>query len=95
MHRIVFFWICNTYSCLNVPHFIPMQISFVDDLDSMNPSFDVIGPLVESCTTYYPERVNAEFVQVATTMLFMCIYWLKTYISCSSEHFRTVCAHML
>ena len=71
-----------------MPHFIPMQISFVDDLDSMNPSFDVIGPLVESCTAYYPERVNAEFVQVAT-MLFICIYWLKTYIFCS------FCAHTL
>eukprot|EP01032_Pedospumella_encystans_P023501 gene23501-26605_t len=42
----------------------PHSISFVDDLDSVNPSFDVIGPLVESCTACYPERVNAEFVQV-------------------------------
>ena len=50
-----------------------MQISFVDDLDSMNPSFDVIGPLVESCTACYPERVNAEFVQVDLCCFFACI----------------------
>lgn len=75
MHRIVFFWSYNKYSFLNVPHFSLMQISFVDDLDSMNPSFDVIGPLVESCTAYYPERVNAEFVQV-DSVLFLCIFWV-------------------
>lgn len=40
------------------------QVTFVGELDSMDPPFEVLGPLVESCTQYYPERVNVEFVQV-------------------------------
>lgn len=40
------------------------QVTFVDDLDSMDPPFSVLGPLVSNNTDQYPEKVNAEFAQV-------------------------------
>lgn len=43
------------------------QVVFVDSLDAMDSTFEVLGPLLESCTAAFPQRVNAEFVQVLTT----------------------------
>ena len=40
-----------------------IQITFVDDLDKMEPSFNIIGPLFEKDIAF-PQKVNAEFVQV-------------------------------
>lgn len=44
----------------------PHAVVFVDgDLDStITPPFEVAGPLVENCLAAFPEKVNAEFVQV-------------------------------
>lgn len=41
----------------------PHVIIYVDDLKTMNPPFNQIGPVMESHPKF-PERVNAEFVQV-------------------------------
>lgn len=41
----------------------PHSIIFVEDLDSMDPPFSVIGPLAEK-SPVFPEKVNTEFVQV-------------------------------
>jgi len=41
----------------------PHAVIFVDDLDSMNPSFQKIGPIIENHPAF-PQRVNAEFAQV-------------------------------
>ncbi len=68
IHIMIIVWKHFTYLCSTHVHFTLLQVSFVDHLDMMNPSFEAMGPLVESCTEYYPERVNAEFVQVATSI---------------------------
>jgi hypothetical protein len=44
-------------------------VSFVDSLEGMQPPFEIIGPAVEGCTTVFPERVNAEFVEVRGEVL--------------------------
>lgn len=41
----------------------PHAITFVEDLDTMEPPFSTIGPLFEK-HPMFPEKVNAEFVQV-------------------------------
>ena len=40
------------------------QVVFVDSLDKMDPAFEVLGPVLENCTAAFPQRVNAEFVEV-------------------------------
>ena len=42
----------------------PHAIIYVDDLNSMNPPFSSIGPVIENHPVF-PERVNTEFVQVS------------------------------
>ena len=39
------------------------KVIFVDDLTTMSPPFQVLGPSLES-HLMFPQRVNAEFVQV-------------------------------
>jgi len=41
----------------------PHSVVFVDDLEKMSPPFATVGPLFES-NEAFPQRVNAEFVQV-------------------------------
>ncbi|KAJ1418984.1 Diaminopimelate epimerase [Ochromonadaceae sp. CCMP2298] len=41
----------------------PHSVIFVDNLETMDPSFSTVGPLVERHVDF-PEKVNAEFVQV-------------------------------
>jgi len=41
----------------------PHAVIFVDSFESMNPPFATIGPVIESHPVF-PQRVNAEFVQV-------------------------------
>mmetsp|Transcript_8360 Transcript_8360/g.8523 ORF Transcript_8360/g.8523 Transcript_8360/m.8523 type:complete len:334 (-) Transcript_8360:147-1148(-) len=41
----------------------PHSVAFLDDIDKMNPKFEDVGGLVEN-HPMFPERVNAEFVQV-------------------------------
>ena len=41
----------------------PHAVIFVDDLDSMDPAFSTVGPVMERHPAF-PARVNAEFVQV-------------------------------
>jgi diaminopimelate epimerase len=41
----------------------PHGVIFVDDLDTMDPSLEVIGPVMEAHPVF-PEKVNAEFTQV-------------------------------
>eukprot|EP00600_Ochromonadales_sp_CCMP1393_P009635 CAMPEP_0174956128 /NCGR_PEP_ID=MMETSP0004_2-20121128/1358_1 /TAXON_ID=420556 /ORGANISM="Ochromonas sp., Strain CCMP1393" /LENGTH=302 /DNA_ID=CAMNT_0016204119 /DNA_START=187 /DNA_END=1095 /DNA_ORIENTATION=- len=53
-----------TYQTTAVSMGNPHSIMFVDDLESMSPPFGTIGPQVESSVAFFPERVNAEFVQV-------------------------------
>ncbi len=54
--------------------FLP-QVIFVDNLGSMDPSFDALGPAVEGHHSF-PQKVNAEFVEVryiiAGYYLFSC-----------------------
>eukprot|EP00607_Mallomonas_marina_P008492 CAMPEP_0182416626 /NCGR_PEP_ID=MMETSP1167-20130531/985_1 /TAXON_ID=2988 /ORGANISM="Mallomonas Sp, Strain CCMP3275" /LENGTH=337 /DNA_ID=CAMNT_0024589569 /DNA_START=30 /DNA_END=1043 /DNA_ORIENTATION=+ len=44
----------------------PHAITFVSDLDHMNPAFEVVGPVME-CHPVFPEKINAEFVQVLSS----------------------------
>ena len=41
----------------------PHGVIFIDDLDSMDPPFSSVGPVIENHPAF-PERVNAEFAQV-------------------------------
>ena len=41
----------------------PHGVIFMDNLDEMDPAFEIIGPAIESHPAW-PEKVNAEFAQV-------------------------------
>ena len=40
----------------------------MDSLSDMDPPFEVVGPLLEAYTAAFPDRVNAEFVEVCYVM---------------------------
>lgn len=50
-----------TVTCVSMGN--PHAVIFLPDLDSMSPAFPVVGPAMES-HPFFPQRVNAEFVQV-------------------------------
>ena len=52
-----------TYKSTAVSMGNPHSVIFVDSLDNMEPSFETIGPIIES-HEMFPEAVNAEFVEV-------------------------------
>jgi diaminopimelate epimerase len=53
----------KTYLATAVSMGNPHCVIFVDSFDTMNPPFSQIGPVVESHPAF-PQKVNAEFVQV-------------------------------
>lgn len=50
------------------------QIIFVENLEKMNPTFSQIGPVMENHPVF-PERVNAEFVEVNSFDFFKIIFY--------------------
>ena len=56
----------TTYKCTAVSMGNPHCVIFVEDLENMSPSFATIGPIMERHVAF-PQRVNAEFVQVRCT----------------------------
>jgi diaminopimelate epimerase len=53
----------KTYKTTAVSMGNPHTVTFVEDLETMDPSFSTVGPLFEK-HPMFPEKVNAEFVQV-------------------------------
>lgn len=53
----------KTYKTTAVSMGNPHTITFVDDFETMDPPFTTVGPLFEK-HEMFPEKVNAEFVQV-------------------------------
>ena len=47
--------------------FVFKKVVFVDNLETLDPPFNVIGPLFES-NAAFPQRVNAEFVKVLSVL---------------------------
>jgi len=52
----------------------PHAVVFVDHVDAMSPAFEVIGPFLETHSSF-PERTNVEFVQVVDSLSLKMKVW--------------------
>ncbi len=59
------------YICKYIMNII--QVIFLPDLDSMSSAFATVGPAMESHPAF-PQRVNAEFVQVFINIINKWVY---------------------
>ena len=59
----------NIYFIIN---YCTVQVVFVDNLEAMEPPFSVVGPTLQSYVSVFPEKTNAEFVEVL--YLYHCLF---------------------
>jgi len=75
----------------------PHVVMFVENLDTMSPPFATVGPLVEKHATF-PQRVNAEFVQVLSRSHLKMKVWERgagPTLACGTGACATVVAGVL
>jgi diaminopimelate epimerase len=75
----------------------PHAVFFVDDLDKMDPAFATVGPVMEK-HPMFPERVNAEFVQVLSRTHLRMKVWERgagPTLACGTGACATVVAAVL
>lgn len=75
----------------------PHAVIFVHDFDTMNPSFNIIGPKVEKHEAF-PQKVNAEFVQLISKDHVLMKVWERgagPTLACGTGACATVVAGVL
>lgn len=87
----------KTYKATCVSMGNPHAVMFFDDLDALDPAFNVVGPLIESHAVF-PQRVNAEFIQVISRSHLKMKVWERgagPTLACGTGACATVVAGVL
>lgn len=75
----------------------PHSVIFVDDLETMNPPFTTVGPLIERHISF-PQKINAEFAQVLSRTHIRMKVWERgagATLACGTGACATVVAGVL